>query len=116
MQINDAEWNCHLHQNKMALVNLSPAKEGNIKLNNWPAYVRLPRTGKRCEWTGLSRSSMSELVLGSDAPVVSVMLRKEGASRGIRLVHFDSLLNHLHSKMERQGTQSTIEKEVSQND
>lgn len=113
MQINDAEWNCHLHQNKMAPENLSPANEGNIKVNNWPAYVRLPRAGERCEWTGLSRSSVSELVLGPDAPVRSVVLRKEGASRGIRLVHFESLINHLHSKMESQVRQSTIGKEVS---
>ena len=50
-------------------------------------------------WTGLSRASLNELVLGSSAPVRSVVLRREGATRGIRLIHYSSLIDHLTSML-----------------
>ena len=50
----------------------------------------------------MSRASLNELVLGSGAPVHSVVLRREGASRGIRLIHLESLLLYLHQEMEDQ--------------
>jgi hypothetical protein len=65
-----------------------------------PLTIRLPRTGQRCPWTGLSRSAMNELILpckGNDfsPPVRSKVLLAQGKSRGIRLVIFASLKEYL---------------------
>jgi len=65
-----------------------------------PEYIRLPRPGNRCRLTGLSRSTLAELIVPCDAndhkpPVKSVVIKKRGAIRGIRLINFDSLLDHL---------------------
>jgi len=64
-----------------------------------PEFIRLPRPGQQCPYSGLSRSKMNELILG-DRPVVrSVCLRKRGQIRGTRLIDYDSLMNYLHSLM-----------------
>jgi hypothetical protein len=65
-----------------------------------PEWIRLPSPGARCRHTGLSRSTLNELVIPGSAndgkaPVKSVVLRKRGAVRGIRLISFDSLMAHL---------------------
>jgi hypothetical protein len=70
-----------------------------------PEYGRLPAPGQRDPLTGLSRTTLSELVLpcsanGFKPPVRSVLLKKRGASRGIRLIHVPSLLEHLGSLAE----------------
>ncbi len=67
-----------------------------------PEWVRLPAPTTRCRFTGLSRSTICELVNpceanGYNPPVKSVVLKKRGAIRGIRLVHLDSLLTYLGS-------------------
>jgi len=66
-----------------------------------PEFIRLPKPGSRCPYTGLNRSTLSELTLpcdanGFSAPVKSVLLRKRGATRGIRLISFDSLIGYLN--------------------
>jgi len=60
----------------------------------------LPAPGARCRFTGLSRSTLNELVVPSlvnagKPPVRSVVLRKRGALRGIRLISYDSLMQYL---------------------
>ena len=70
-----------------------------------PRFIRLPKTGERCPWTGLSRSKMNQLILPSLSnnylpPVESCSLRQRGASRGIRLVLFESLMAYIDRKME----------------
>lgn len=67
-----------------------------------PEFIRLPKPGFQCPWTGLSRSALNELVLPTAAnnfkpPVKSKVLRKRGATTGIRLIVFDSLMAHLHA-------------------
>ena len=67
-----------------------------------PEFVRLPSPGRRCALTGLSRSTVAELVVpgpanGYQPPVKSLVVRKRNASRGIRLINLDSLLNYLHA-------------------
>jgi hypothetical protein len=62
-----------------------------------PEFVRLPKPGSRCHWTGLSRSALCELILPSRAPVRSVVLKRRGAKRGIRLIHLPSLIAYLHT-------------------
>jgi hypothetical protein len=60
-----------------------------------PEWVRLPRPGTLCPWTGLSRSKLWEtLQVGK---VRNVCLRKEGALRGARLIHLAGLLGYLDS-------------------
>ena len=68
-----------------------------------PLTIRLPRTGERCPWTGLTRSAMNELVLPCKAnrfspPVRSCVIKAAGRSRGIRLIIFGSLKKFLGEK------------------
>lgn len=65
-----------------------------------PEWIRLPRKGHRCPYSGLSRSSLNELILpnkenGGKPAVKSVCLRKRGQLRGTRLINYDSLMEHI---------------------
>ena len=65
-----------------------------------PEWLRLPAPGKRCPYSGLSRSTLNGLALPGPSndhrpPVKSVVLRKRGALRGIRLISYDSLMSYL---------------------
>lgn len=65
-------------------------------------WLRLPQSRGRCPVSGLSRSAVNELVLpnpenGYRPPVVSIVLKKRHAVRGIRLVNRESLLTYLKS-------------------
>ncbi len=67
-----------------------------------PEYIRLPKPGDKDKLTGLSRSTLAELAVPCDAnghkpPVKSFVIKKRGATRGIRLINYDSLLDHLRS-------------------
>lgn len=73
---------------------------GSSYPSHQPEFIRLPRAGSRCPWTSLSRASLNTLVLGTDAPVKSVVLRQRGANRGVRLISLASLLEHLHGQAE----------------
>ena len=75
---------------------LSAPEESLIK----PEWIRLPSPKGRCPHTGLSRSTLCELAVPSEAndgvpPVRSVVVRKRGAIRGIRLISYDSLMAYL---------------------
>ena len=77
-----------------------PAPTAAISETTKPEWVRLPAPGGRCRFTGLSRSTLNELTIAGSAndgvpPVKSVVLRKRGALRGIRLINFDSLMGYL---------------------
>jgi hypothetical protein len=65
-----------------------------------PEWLRLPKPYERCRFTQLSRPSLEELCIPSERndfrpPVRSLLLRKKGAQRGIRLVSYDSLISYL---------------------
>jgi len=67
-----------------------------------PEWLRLPQPGSKCPFTGLSRSTLNEICIdgpvnGHKAPVKSVVLKKRGAMRGIRLISYDSLMAYLDS-------------------
>jgi hypothetical protein len=69
-----------------------------------PEFIRLPKPGQLCPWTGLSRSKMNELILPCAAndwkpPVKSVSLRKKGSLRGTRLIVYESLVSYLKNKL-----------------
>jgi hypothetical protein len=79
---------------------LSPLPVAALSEATKPEWVRLPAPGARCRFTGLSRSTLNELTIAGPAndgvpPVKSVVLRKRGALRGIRLISYDSLMGYL---------------------
>jgi hypothetical protein len=76
-----------------------------------PTFVRLPKSGTRCPWTGLSRSAICELILPARAPVKSVVLRRRGATRGVRLVLLQSLLDHLHAQATKELSEADLAQE-----
>ena len=66
-----------------------------------PEFVRLPKSGTRCPYTGLSRSKMNQLVLSCKEndfkpPVESKSDRKRGTIRGTRYIVYDSLMGYLN--------------------
>lgn len=63
-----------------------------------PEFIRLPRPGTLCPWTGLSRSKMWEVL--QTGKVQTVCLRKPGAAKGARLIHLAGLLAYLYSLAE----------------
>jgi hypothetical protein len=67
-----------------------------------PEFIRLPKGGQLCNWTGLSRSALNAVILPTVAnrfqpPVRSFVLRKAGAKTGIRLISFQSLISYIHA-------------------
>jgi hypothetical protein len=60
-----------------------------------PAYIRLPRSGQRDPYTGLSRTALFGLLkLGR---VKSISLRQPGCRRGVRLIDVPSLIAAINS-------------------
>jgi hypothetical protein len=69
-----------------------------------PVTIRMPRSGQKCPYTGLSRSSLYKLTTpsqenGNCLPVKSFCLRNRGSLRGVRLISFESLCNYLNQQM-----------------
>ena len=58
-------------------------------------FIRLPKPKERCLLTGLSRTSINELI--ESGQVRATKLRKKGSQRGITLIHRESLLQFLNS-------------------
>jgi hypothetical protein len=67
----------------------------------FPVWIRLPKAGSQCPFSGLSRSALNELILPSqDYPVPRVAsrsLKKPHEVRGIRIIKLVSLLSYLES-------------------
>ena len=67
-----------------------------------PEFIRLPAPGLKCGFTGMSRSALNELILPSEKngfkpPVRSFCLRQKGAAKGVRLLDYASLANHIRT-------------------
>jgi hypothetical protein len=66
-----------------------------------PIYIRLPKPGNQCRWTGLSRSALADLCVPGKAngfrpPVKSIAPKKrKDAKRAVRLIVFESLMSYL---------------------
>ena len=65
-----------------------------------PQYIRLPRNRELCPHSGMTRSYMNSLILPTKAnnfapPVASKVIKKQYASRGIRLVELASLMEFI---------------------
>lgn len=72
---------------------------------NQPEWVRLPRAGEKCPHSNLSRSTLNNLILPCKAnknrpPVRSSVVRQRGATRGVRLIHRESLLEYIAAGQE----------------
>jgi hypothetical protein len=76
-----------------------------------PEFIRLPKPGTLCRWTGLSRSKLNELILPSPLnsfkpPVRSLSLRNRGQIKAVRLIVLDSLLGYLRGLLDQQSAGS----------
>lgn len=110
--INDIILRQGLHRTPMApLETVPPACGADLNAVTRPPFIRLPKQGDRCAWTGLSRATLYKLILGPGAPVRSLVINHQGASRGVRLVELDSLLCHLNSLVEKNSTEARAGKE-----
>lgn len=74
--------------------------EAGDKPSSGPDWIRLPKPGKRCPISGLSRTTLNELCLANRTndfrpQVKSVVIKKRGAIRGIRLISAVSLRGYL---------------------
>ncbi|MEY3852555.1 MAG: hypothetical protein RI910_1535 [Verrucomicrobiota bacterium] len=76
--------------------------DNSIAKNNPPSlrpeWIRLPREGSNCVFTGLSRSYIAGLI--REGKVHSRSLRNRGASRGIRLISYDSIMDYIKGSSE----------------
>ena len=83
-----------------------PAAAANAAEPILPEWIRLPKPGTLCSWTGLSRAKLNELILSNQAnnfkpPVKSICLRKRGATRGTRLILLESLMDYLRDHLKK---------------
>lgn len=72
-----------------------------------PDYLRLPRSGSQDPCYGLTRSTWNELILPCaandyDPPITSIVLKKKGAVRGIRLISHESARDYFKRLGEEQ--------------
>ena len=58
-------------------------------------FIRLPKPKERCALTGLSRTSLNELI--ENGSIRATKLRRKGSQRGITLIHRESLIQFLNS-------------------
>jgi hypothetical protein len=70
-----------------------------------PEFLRLPKPGLLCPFTGMGRSALNELILPTarnnfKPPVRSFCLRQRGAKTGIRLVDYASLRSYILARPE----------------
>ena len=80
--------------------NSYPHLEGGKPVYDNTVWLRLPRPGARCPVSGLSRSSLAELVRpcarnNYRPPVDAKVLKRRGAARGMLLISRESLLAFL---------------------
>ena len=60
-----------------------------VDASHTPEWVRLPKPGTRCQYTGLARTTMIEAIDRGEFRAIT--LRQPGATRGIRLIHLAGL-------------------------
>ena len=83
----------------------------NVADSHPPEFLRLPPPGQQCAWTGLSRSAINELILGTPRnafkpQVKSFCLRQPGARTGIRIISYESLRNFILAHAEQSPEQT----------
>lgn len=78
----------------------APVAAGTQTHTPLPEYIRLPKSGTRCPFSGLSRSGLNALVLGSNPPVKSRCVKRRFAVRGVRLINLQSLLDFIEAQVD----------------
>ena len=71
-------------------------------------WLRLPQPGAKLSGYGLTRGTLNELILPCEEndfkpPVRSIVIKKRGAVRGIRLIHRPSLDAYLSKLADQQA-------------
>ena len=82
---------------------VEPSLPDTVRAPVDPPFIRLPRDGERCPWTGLTRAWINKLIFpaeGTNDPprVRSFELVDPGKSRGVRLIDFASLMSYIRSQ------------------
>ena len=67
----------------------------NILAHIRPEWIRLPKEGSTCPFSGLSRSYLADLVRRREVP--SKALRRPGAVRGVRLICYAGLMDYIRN-------------------
>ena len=72
-------------------------------VQSYPEWIRLPRSGDKCPYSNLSRSTLNNLILpcaanGHCPPVKSASIRARYATRGIRMINLPSLLEYIEAQ------------------
>ena len=88
---------------RAALAQPAPSTAGSRAAFDPSVWLRLPRPTQRCAVSGLSRSTLAELVRpgprnGYAPPVDSRLVKRPGAARGVLLIRKQSLLDFLESQ------------------
>lgn len=67
--------------------------KGQIAALALPEFIRLPKPGEHCKYSGLTRSVLSRLA--AEGKIRAVSLRDRGKLRGCKLINLASLLEYL---------------------
>jgi len=88
---------------------LRPVLATNSPIPVRPEYIRLPRPGQNCVWTGLTRGKLNDLILPRQdspvPPVKSFNATEPGKRRGTRLIVLQSLMDYLGKLRREQGAE-----------
>ena len=76
-------------------------------------WLRLPQPGAKLSGYGVTRGTLNELILPSEEndfkpPVRSIVIKKRGAVRGIRLIHRPSLDAYLSKLADQQAAKLEV--------
>ena len=85
-----------------------PARDAGKKLathsqalTQRPEWIRLPKEGSTCPFSGLSRSYLADLVRRRVVP--SKALRRPGTVRGVRLICYAGLMDYIRNSQGGEG-------------
>jgi hypothetical protein len=70
-------------------------------LTQRPEWIRLPKEGSTCPFSGLSRSYLADLVRRRVVP--SKALRRPGTVRGVRLICYAGLMDYIRNSQGGEG-------------
>lgn len=65
--------------------------------NVQPEFIRLPKAGEKCPVTGLTRTTLGELLEAAGDAIKVRYLRKPGATTGIKLIPRQQLIDYIYS-------------------
>jgi hypothetical protein len=82
----------------------------SIATSPMPEFVRLPKPGTLCPYTGLTRGTLNSWILpmksnGFKPPVKSYVIRRRGARTGVRVIQYESLRRWILAHEENGGAE-----------